>query len=91
MGPCQAWLDGGHAGMARHASRAVPLRATGLAFGPGMALWAVFHAVLVREARPKLWARLVTLAFTESNKINVEISNTFTVSYFHFIHRIIQI
>ena len=40
------------AGTGRRASRAVPLRASCLASGPGTALWAFFRAVPAREARP---------------------------------------
>jgi len=45
--------DGYRAKEARRALRAVPHRPTGLAFGPGMGLWAIFRAVLAREARQK--------------------------------------
>jgi len=38
---------------ARRALRAVPHRPAGLAFGPGTDLWAIFRAVLAREARQK--------------------------------------
>jgi len=54
-GPVKARADGGQASTARRASRTVPLRATGLAFGLGMALWAIFRAVSAHEARPELW------------------------------------
>ena len=50
--PVPAWPDSQWASTARRASRAVPHRATGLAFGPGMALWADFRAKPAREARP---------------------------------------
>ena len=67
--PCHTWASGrpgparhGH-GPARHdgyramearrALRAVPHRPAGLAFGPGTDLWAIFRAVLAREARQK--------------------------------------
>ena len=49
----QSNKDGHRTDMARRASRAVPHRATGLAFGPGMALWADFYAGPAREAWPE--------------------------------------
>ena len=45
--------DGYRAMEARRALRAVPHRPAGLAFGPGTDLWAIFRAVLAREARQK--------------------------------------
>ena len=42
----------GRAATGRRAYRAVPLRASCLAFGPGTALWAVFRAGPARLARP---------------------------------------
>jgi len=45
--------DGYRAKEARRALRAVPHRPAGLAFGPGTGLWAIFRAVLAREARQK--------------------------------------
>ena len=50
-GPAQH--DGYQAKEARRALRAVPHRPAGLAFGPGTGLWAIFRAVLAREARQK--------------------------------------
>jgi len=55
-GPGQAQPARGRAGTARRASRAVPLRASCLAFGPSTALRAEIRAVLAREARPELRA-----------------------------------
>ena len=49
-GPVKARPDRGRADTARRAPRAVPHRATSLAFGPGTALWADFHAGPAREA-----------------------------------------
>ena len=46
----------GRAVTGHRASRAVPLRASWLAFGPGTALWAGFRAVPAREARQILRA-----------------------------------
>ena len=45
--------DGYRAKEARRALRAVPHRPASLAFGPGTGLWAIFRAVLAREARQK--------------------------------------
>ena len=45
--------DGYRAMEARRALRAVPHRPVGLAFSLGTGLWAIFHAVLAREARQK--------------------------------------
>jgi len=53
-GPCQARPDGGWAGTARRASRAVPSWASCLTNGPDTVYWAVFWAGPAREARP-IW------------------------------------
>ena len=50
-GTGQARPGGCRAGMARRASRAVPLRASCLAISPSTGLWAVFHAKPAQEAR----------------------------------------
>ena len=46
-------LDLTGCGLARPVIFAVPHRPAGLAFGPGTGLWAIFRAVLAREARQK--------------------------------------
>lgn len=50
----RAWPGpaGSQASTARWASRAVPLQAMGLAFGLGMAPWAIFRVGPAREVRP---------------------------------------
>jgi len=54
-GPAQhGTVTGRHGTMAIGPRRhAVPHRPAGLAFGPGTGLWAIFRAVLAREARQK--------------------------------------
>ena len=68
--PARHGPDSQRAGMARCASRAMPHRPTGLAFGPSMALWADFYAGPAHEARPEsrsVPARgLLPFAFIES-------------------------
>ena len=83
-GPVLARPDSQQAGTAHRASWAVPHRPTGLAFGPGMALWAYFRVGPVGEARPESRAvparGLLPFAFTISQTDN---SSQFHNSYIH--------
>jgi len=97
--PCPTRPDTGRANMGRRAYRAVPLRASCLAFGPGTALWAVFRAVPARLARltfrvvpahgPVTSKYIKQLTIFDSNQLNSQFSSQ--THYTLHINRIIRL
>ena len=88
--PVPAWPDSQRAGTARRVSRAMPHRATGLAFGPGTALCADFRIGPTRKALPESQVvpahGLLPFAFIISQTDN---SSQFHNSYIHSSHQYI--